>query len=232
MSVHRQTISETYSDQTTEMIAHFKKTFCPSELQLRVPGPDASILSAPPGFVGLYVAAFTGGNLRFPLSTFLLRVLDYFKIHVSVMHPLGITKIISFVVICRAYDIEPTLGLFRTFFNISLCGDWVTVTERLERVFFNAEGLDMIEWRTGFVFVSKDIIPPKYMGVTDKERVKPSIYNEYCAEAVDTALFLQVMRKPFELIPYPEPILYLGGITYSWEGSEDEPVIIFNNDGM
>ncbi|GJS14869.1 hypothetical protein Tco_0409341, partial [Tanacetum coccineum] len=67
-------------------------SFYPIPLEYRVilPTPTQTILDAPPGYIGLYTYCFSFANLRLPLN-------DFF---------------------CEAYDCEPSVELFRSFFNL------------------------------------------------------------------------------------------------------------------
>ncbi|GKE99322.1 hypothetical protein Tco_0022673, partial [Tanacetum coccineum] len=87
------------------------------DLQARE-GIQSDRFDAPPGYVGLYTHSFSLENLRLPLPEFFCEVLKYFQVHISRLNPFGCAKLTTFVVMCKAYGCEPSVDLFRGFFNL------------------------------------------------------------------------------------------------------------------
>ncbi|GKB23962.1 hypothetical protein Tco_0863363 [Tanacetum coccineum] len=78
-----------------------------------LPRSHRTALDALPSYVVLYLSLFIVGNFQLPLDKIFLKVLDFFKCHISLLTPFGTVCLSSFVVACRAYGGEPTLSLFR-----------------------------------------------------------------------------------------------------------------------
>ncbi|GJT38957.1 putative reverse transcriptase domain-containing protein [Tanacetum coccineum] len=89
----------------------------PSEYRVILPTSTQTILDAPPGYISLYTHCFSLANLRLPLNDFFYEVLQYFKVHISRLNPFGCSKLTTFIVICKAYNYEPSVELFHGFFN-------------------------------------------------------------------------------------------------------------------
>ncbi|GJY09368.1 RNA-directed DNA polymerase, eukaryota [Tanacetum coccineum] len=98
----------------------------PLDLRPRLPDPNFRMinLSAGDTAIGIYSRIFDSSGVRIPFSSSLLVVLKYFKVHISQLVPLGLSKVITFEVLCRSLNIEPTVTLFRVFQTLSKQGDW------------------------------------------------------------------------------------------------------------
>ncbi|GKC58128.1 hypothetical protein Tco_1085726 [Tanacetum coccineum] len=82
------------------------------------------------GFVDLYTHSFSLANLRLPLPNFFCDVLEYFRVHLSRLNLFGCAKLTTFAVICKAYNDEQSVDLFRGFFNLYPGGEWLTFAKR------------------------------------------------------------------------------------------------------
>ncbi|GJV45859.1 ribonuclease H-like domain-containing protein [Tanacetum coccineum] len=110
-------------------------SFYPIPLEYRVilPTSTQTILDAPPGYIGLYTYCFFLANLRLPLNDFFCEVHQYFKVHISRLNPFGCSKLTTFIVMRKAYDCEPSVKLFCSFFNLYKAGSWLTFQKRSEK---------------------------------------------------------------------------------------------------
>ncbi|GJV32145.1 hypothetical protein Tco_1392545 [Tanacetum coccineum] len=104
----------------------------PLDLRPRLPDPNFRMINLPVGdrAIGIYSRIFDSSGVRIPFSSFLLAVLKYFKVHISQLVPLGLSKVIIFEVLCRSLNIEPTVTLFRVFQTLSKHGDWFSFAKR------------------------------------------------------------------------------------------------------
>ncbi|GJZ50784.1 hypothetical protein Tco_0605299 [Tanacetum coccineum] len=93
----------------------------PLDLRPRLPDPNFMMINLPVGdtTIGIYSMIFDSSSVRIPFSSFLLAVLKYFKVHISQLVPLGLSKVITFEVLYRSLKIEPTVTLFREFQTLS-----------------------------------------------------------------------------------------------------------------
>ncbi|GJT81489.1 hypothetical protein Tco_1055831 [Tanacetum coccineum] len=169
----------------------------PSEYHVVLPKSNQIGLDAPPGYVGLYTHSFSLSNLRLPLTEFFCEVLEYFQVHISRLNPFGCAKLTTFVVMCKAYGCEPSVDLFRGFFNLCQAGKWLTFAKRSEKHILNLlpEVITGIEgWHERLFYVQDSIIPAN--------------------------------RYPTSVRVFPDPILFLAGLKPSWEHCQQRPAIM------
>nr|GEV59192.1 hypothetical protein [Tanacetum cinerariifolium] len=83
--------------------------------------------------IRLYVHHFRRGGSRVPFSTFFLKVMEYFCVHISQLVLISVNHASIFEVYCRALDIVPTVPLFRVFYKLSKQGDWFSFQSRTRK---------------------------------------------------------------------------------------------------
>lgn len=114
-------------DQVDAFCAKF---YIPRDLHPLSPDPDKLINQPPEGMIGVYTRFFDYANMSIPFSRFLLSVIQYHNFHISQFCPLGALKVSCFEIQCRAFQIEPTLPLFRKLYKLGRNGYWVTINLR------------------------------------------------------------------------------------------------------
>ncbi|GJY56140.1 hypothetical protein Tco_0455255 [Tanacetum coccineum] len=109
-------------------------TFCKdygigSEFGPELPGPNDTIRDFPAGKIGVYTLFFEFANFCLPLSTFFLRVLSHFRIHISHISILGAARVSHFEISCRAHGgwREKFLWVNASMAPIAMC--WYTGKE-------------------------------------------------------------------------------------------------------
>ncbi|GKB91013.1 hypothetical protein Tco_0963285, partial [Tanacetum coccineum] len=85
----------------------------------------------PPSAIGLYAHHFQQGGLRVPFSSFFLKVVEHFCVHISQLVPLGVNRVTFFEIYCRSLDITPTVPLFRVFYKLCKQGHWFSFQNRV-----------------------------------------------------------------------------------------------------
>ncbi|GJT80334.1 hypothetical protein Tco_1054676 [Tanacetum coccineum] len=75
----------------------------PLDLRPRLPDSNFRMINLPAGdtAIGIYSKIFDSSGVRIPFSSFLLAVLKYFKVHISQLVPLGLSKVITFEVLYK-----------------------------------------------------------------------------------------------------------------------------------
>ncbi|GJZ08535.1 hypothetical protein Tco_0542818, partial [Tanacetum coccineum] len=68
------------------------------DLRPRLPDPNFRMINLPVGdtTIGIYSRIFDSSGVRIPFSSILLAVLKYFKVHISQLVPLDLSKVITF----------------------------------------------------------------------------------------------------------------------------------------
>ncbi|GKF21490.1 hypothetical protein Tco_0070128 [Tanacetum coccineum] len=133
------------------------------DLRPRLSDPNFRMinLSAGDTTIGVYSRIFDSSGVRIPFSSFLLAVLKYFKVHISQLVPLGLTKVITFEVLCRSLGIEPTVTLFRVFQTLSKQGDWFSFANRggFAPVCMEVTKSGLKQWKEKFFLIDRRAIP-------------------------------------------------------------------------
>lgn len=144
-----------------EVLAVVETFRIPKDLHPRVPPADMTMDQLPEGAIGLYAEYFFDGGLTVPLSTFLLGVIKYFKVHLSQLVPLGMHRVTLFEVYCRRMHIPPTTPLFRVFYKLSKQGSWFSFEKRIHRnrkVCFGDFPSCLKGWKYHFFFIDRRAI--------------------------------------------------------------------------
>ncbi|GJY02555.1 hypothetical protein Tco_0360707 [Tanacetum coccineum] len=84
----------------------------------------------PTGKIRVYLRFFEFANFRLSLSTFLVNVLRYYRIHISQLSVIAAAKVSHFETLYRVHDCEPTVGLFRYFYVNSKNKGWMSFSKR------------------------------------------------------------------------------------------------------
>ncbi|MFS7984839.1 hypothetical protein Hanom_Chr11g00991381 [Helianthus anomalus] len=59
-------------------------------------------------------------NLRLPLTVFVAEVLEWYKLHISQLSSFGMIRVRNFEYIFRPLGIEPIVGDFRRFYQMTV----------------------------------------------------------------------------------------------------------------
>ncbi|GKA67994.1 hypothetical protein Tco_0767911 [Tanacetum coccineum] len=103
MHLYRSSLTETNVKWLTKCYG------IPADLHPRVPPEGMTMDVLPADAIGLYAHHFQQGGLRVPFSFFLLKVVQYFCVHISQLVPLGVQRSIYFEMYCRSLDVVPTV---------------------------------------------------------------------------------------------------------------------------
>ncbi|GKD36986.1 hypothetical protein Tco_1257193 [Tanacetum coccineum] len=74
----------------------------PKELHPRVVPEGMTMNTLPTGAIGLYAHHFQQGGLRVPFSSFFLKVIEHFCVHISQLVPLGVNRVTFLEMYCRS----------------------------------------------------------------------------------------------------------------------------------
>nr|GEW81336.1 hypothetical protein [Tanacetum cinerariifolium] len=102
---------------------------------------------------------------RLPIPSFICKVLNYFKVHISRFNPFDMVKLTTFVMMSKAYGGEPTVDLLRSFLNLGLAGDWLSLSNRGSANVLKAllkPITHLGNWKDIFFFIENKIISYDY----------------------------------------------------------------------
>ncbi|KAJ0747637.1 hypothetical protein HanOQP8_Chr05g0191891 [Helianthus annuus] len=188
------------------------------------PGCDKSVDQCPSGSIALYCRHFEFSNLRHPFSTFVLNVLEYYRVSFGQIHSKGIARVLHFEVLCRASGYDPSLLLFRRFFCLAKNGDWVTFkTSKVDTCLISSMVTTLGAWKDRFFWVSDSIVSFKMV-----LRHPDAVLNEPEPSESDlNDCFLKAIQQcPSRVRPFPEHLLVLLGISKLWDKPDRDPVLI------
>ncbi|KAM0057746.1 hypothetical protein Hdeb2414_s0005g00161971 [Helianthus debilis subsp. tardiflorus] len=92
------------------MVRNFK---FPDSWDVRYPDEGQTAANAPARYITLFWDFFSAGIFRFPVTKFFLKILSYYKFHISQMQPIGMVQVRYFEFVCQSMHIEPTVTRFR-----------------------------------------------------------------------------------------------------------------------
>ncbi|GJY73021.1 hypothetical protein Tco_0477452 [Tanacetum coccineum] len=102
----------------------------PRDLHPRLPFEEFVMSELPDDVIGIYHRMFDFSSVRIHFSLFLLALIKHYRVHFSQLGPLDLKKVITFEVLCRSFQIDPTVTLFRVFQMLCKQGDWFSFAMR------------------------------------------------------------------------------------------------------
>ncbi|KAM0018838.1 hypothetical protein Hdeb2414_s0026g00678661 [Helianthus debilis subsp. tardiflorus] len=102
----------------------------PLDLNPVLPSKDETIYPFRQGKFPLYTRVCNFANYRVPFSRFLIRVLQFFRVHISQVNPFDLSRVNHLEISCRAQNRRPDLNVFRYFYEFITAGDWYTFAHR------------------------------------------------------------------------------------------------------
>ncbi|KAJ0466745.1 hypothetical protein HanIR_Chr14g0675621 [Helianthus annuus] len=96
---------------------------------------------------------FVDCNLRLPLTVFVVDILEWYKVHISQVSPFGMIRIRNFEFTFRALGIEPIVGDFRRFYQMTVSLGFFSFRQRdgSPKLMTPPKGMTM--WKKKFFYV-------------------------------------------------------------------------------
>nr|GEW67178.1 hypothetical protein [Tanacetum cinerariifolium] len=200
--------------------AFCEKFHIPEEVHPVLPNRGDTIHERPAGKIGLYTRYFDSANFRLPLSTFLVDILRYFRINISQLSVIGAAKVSHFEILCRVYEIVPTVGLFRCLYVNSKKNGWISFSKRSDNVLVcYTKPLDSLKnWHDHFFWVDSFAWPALFSWHTAKNvtRDPASVAADFNARDYAT---LVAHPSPFQ--KFLEEFLCLVGLSRHYTLDEE-----------
>ncbi|KAJ0466858.1 hypothetical protein HanIR_Chr14g0676801 [Helianthus annuus] len=138
-----------------------KKTFdrlirdiqMPPEYGACYPSDGDTGADAPAGYVTMWADFFGDCNLRLPLTVFVVEVLEWYKVHISQLSPFGMIRIRNFEFTFRALGIEPTVGDFRRFYQMTVSLGFFSFRQREGSPKLMTPPKGMTKWKMKFFYI-------------------------------------------------------------------------------
>ncbi|MFS7980468.1 hypothetical protein Hanom_Chr10g00939811 [Helianthus anomalus] len=131
MAPGKDNMSASVSVLTQRQLDKFVREYrTPMDLDPVLPSEDETIYPFRQGKFPFYTRVCNFANYRILFSRFLIRVLQFFGVHVCQVNPFGLCRISHFELSYRAQDRRPDLNVFRYFYEFIIAGDWYTFAHR------------------------------------------------------------------------------------------------------
>nr|GFA71786.1 hypothetical protein [Tanacetum cinerariifolium] len=149
---------------------------------------------------------------------------DYSPLLAYVLGPLGVNKVITFEVLCRSLQIEPTMTLFRVFQTLCKQGDWFSFAKRrtTSPICVDDNRSCMKHWKSGFFLIGRRDIPDAMVwrhpgaAIDDPWPVTGSF---------NMADVRHMSAHVIKLRDMPEGVLVLSGLSRVWKNCFCDPVL-------
>ncbi|GJZ49148.1 hypothetical protein Tco_0603338 [Tanacetum coccineum] len=196
----------------------------PLNLRPRLPDSNFRMINLPAGdtAIGIYSRIFDSSGVRIPFSSFLLAVLKYFKVHISQLVPLGLTKVITFEVLCRSLGIEPTVTLFRVFQTLSKQGDWFSFAKRggSAPVCMEVTKSGLKQWKEKLFLIDRRAIPFHMPWRHPDSYIIDKVPTSFNQDHVD-----RLKAHIVKLRDIPKGVLVRSGLNRVWRNPMCDPVL-------
>ncbi|GJX44148.1 hypothetical protein Tco_0260824 [Tanacetum coccineum] len=178
----------------------------------------------PDDAIGIYHRMFDFSGVRIPFSSFLLTLIKHYRVYFSQLGPLGLNKVITFEVLCRSLQIEPTVALFRVFQTLCKHGDWFSFAKRRapSPVCIDDNRSCMKHWKIDFFLIDRrailDFMVWRHLSAAiDDPRPVVGSFN--------MADFRRLSAHVIKLRDMPEGVLVLSGLSRVWKIRVCDPVL-------
>ncbi|MFS7905266.1 hypothetical protein Hanom_Chr01g00045661 [Helianthus anomalus] len=171
-----------------------------------------------------YTRVCNFANYRVPFSRFFIRVLQFFRVHISQVNPFGLSRISHFEIFCRAQDRRPGLNVFRYFYEFITAGDWYTFAHRkgIPHPSSN-ERSGLKNWKDNFFWLDDRCLPEDMRWRFKDQSMSFDLGEEFF---FDEDLARAIIEHKSPIRPLHEHFLLLGRLCFSWsQGDRDWPVI-------
>ncbi|KAJ0896971.1 hypothetical protein HanRHA438_Chr08g0340481 [Helianthus annuus] len=133
----------------------------PPEYGACYPSEGDTGADAPAGYVTMWADFFGDCNLRLPLTVFVVEVLEWYKVHISQLSPFGMIRIRNFEFTFRALGIEPTVGDFRRFYQMTVSLGFFSFRQREGSPKLMTPPKGMTMWKKKFFYIKAATIVAK-----------------------------------------------------------------------
>ncbi|MFS7929099.1 hypothetical protein Hanom_Chr04g00328541 [Helianthus anomalus] len=185
----------------------------PERFSPTLPGPDDSA-ECTPDRIAIYTLSFSSCGVRYPLSTFKMDLLRYFRVHFSQLHPLGFMSVVHFKLSCVAVSGEPSIP-FCMFYKLISDRDSFTFSKRKDSISppyysFMPTSTYPKEWKSWFIFVSGAMILES-PSLRDAKVVNEDIIPVLSADEI--VRWKCMHENPTRAFTFPEGVLAMGGLS-------------------
>ncbi|GJY45216.1 hypothetical protein Tco_0433429 [Tanacetum coccineum] len=206
---------------TQKALDAFRNKFhIPEEVHLVFPNRNDTMHKRPAGKIGLYTRFFDFANFRLPLCTFLIDILRHFPINISQLSVIGEAKVSDFEILCRVYEIIPTVGLFRCFYVNSKKSGWMSFSKRSANssVCYTKPIDSLKNWNDHFFWVDDFACPASFLWRTAKHVIRDPAP---VADDFNEQDYATLVAHPSSFQKFPEAFMCLVGLSRHYTLDEE-----------
>ncbi|MFS7968995.1 hypothetical protein Hanom_Chr09g00803991 [Helianthus anomalus] len=225
MAPGKDNMSASVSVLTQRQLDRFAREYrIPMDLRPVLPSENETIYPFRKGKFPFYTRVCNFENYRVPFSRFFIRVLQFFKVHISQVNPFGLSRISHFELSCHAQDRRPGLNVFRYFYEFITAGDWYTFAHRKGIPPPSSDERSSLKnWKDNLFWLDDRCLPEDM-----RWRFKDQLMSFDLGEdfVFDQELARALIEHKSPIRPLHEHFLLLGRLCFSWsQGDKDWPVI-------
>ncbi|KAF5774995.1 hypothetical protein HanRHA438_Chr13g0617361 [Helianthus annuus] len=225
MAPGKDNMSESVSILTQHQLDKFVREYrIPLDLNPVLPSKDETIYPFRQGKFPLYTRVFNFANYRVPFSVFLIRVLQFFRVHICQVNSFGLSRINHFEISCRGQDRRPDLNVFRYFYEFITAGDWYTFAHRKGIPPPSSDERSSLKnWKDNFFWLDDRCLPEDMRWRFKDQSMSFDLGEDF---TFDQELARALIEHKSPIRPLHEHFLLLGRVCFSWsQGDRDWPVI-------
>ncbi|MFS7918198.1 hypothetical protein Hanom_Chr03g00198011 [Helianthus anomalus] len=225
MAPGKDNMSESVSVLTQHQLDKFVRDYrIPMDLRPVLPSKGEPIYPFHQGKFPLYTRVCNFANYRIPFSRFLIRVLQFFRVHIIQVNPFGLSRVSHFELSCRAQDRRPNLNVFRYFYEFVTARDWYTFAHRRAVPYPSSDERPSLKyWKDNFFWLDDRCLPEDMRWRFKDQSMSFDLDDDF---VFDKTLARALVTHQSPIRPLPEHFLLLGRLYFSWShGDRKWPVI-------
>ncbi|KAJ0618311.1 hypothetical protein HanPSC8_Chr02g0057641 [Helianthus annuus] len=220
MAPGKDNLSQSFSVLTQKQFDNFLRDYRILEL----PARDKPIYPFLYDKFPFYTCVCNFANYRVPFTKFLIKVLRFFRVHLSKVNPFGLSRINHFEISCRALGYKPDLSVFRSFYEFITDGDWYTFAHRKGIPSPDGDEKSSLKNRKDNFFWLDDLCLSAKMAWRFKDQSMDFELGENFVFNQNMAWDLIDNRSPIR--PVPKHIFLLDRVSHFWDRGDKEWLMI------
>ncbi|KAM0038087.1 hypothetical protein Hdeb2414_s0013g00410811 [Helianthus debilis subsp. tardiflorus] len=230
MAPGKDNLAESVSILTQRQLDKFIQEYrIPLDLNPVLPSKNETIYPFRQGKFPLYTRVCNFANYRVPFSKFLIRVLQYFRVHLCQVNPFGLSRINHFEFSCWAQHQRPDLDrpdwdVFRYFYEFITAGDWYTFAHRKGLPPPSGDERSSLKnWKDNFFWLDDCCLPVEMVWRFKDQTMSFDLGEDF---VFNKELARALIEHKSPICPLPKHLLLWGWVCFSWGGGDrDWPVI-------
>ncbi|KAI3704783.1 hypothetical protein L1987_75012 [Smallanthus sonchifolius] len=170
-----------------------------------------------------YMLTFSEANFRVLVTSFVIDLLQFYKIHLSQVHPLGMCRIRHFEFCCIALKQDPSVATFHHFYKLYLKDSWFYFSKRPGVIPHAKETPQGFRgWKERFFYITAQMVPAS-MQIRSLRLAVVDIPPNLDAFK-KTPVFSLLTSRPADIQEIPEHALVGVGMSRNWGRLDRVPI--------